>query len=76
MSKCLHCQGNLIKKRVKVEKWVNNNLVIVKNVPALVCEKCQEKYYDAETSLKLDEYFYETKPDKIIKVPVFEYREG
>jgi len=59
-----------------VEKWVNERLIIIENVPALVYEECGEKYYDAETSLKLDEYLYETKPDKVIEVPVFEYREG
>lgn len=76
MNKCLRCDGNLIKRKVKVEKWVNGKLIIVENVPAFVCEKCQEKYYDAETSLRLDEYFHETKPNKVIEVPVFEYEEG
>jgi hypothetical protein len=49
---------------------------VIENVPALVCEECGEKYFDAETALKLDEFLYETKPDRIIQVPVFEYKEG
>jgi YgiT-type zinc finger domain-containing protein len=65
-----------VKKRVRVEKWVNEKLIVIENVPALVCEECGEKYYDAETALKLDEFLYETKPDRIIQVPVFEYKEG
>jgi YgiT-type zinc finger domain-containing protein len=76
MTKCLYCKGNLVRKRVRVEKWVNEKLIVIENVPALVCEECGEKYYDAETALKLDEFLYETKPDRIIEVPVFEYKEG
>ncbi|TYP56119.1 type II toxin-antitoxin system MqsA family antitoxin [Thermosediminibacter litoriperuensis] len=74
--KCLYCEGNLVKKRVRVDKWVNEKLIIIENVPALVCEECEEKYYDAETALRLDQYLYESNPKKIIEVPVFEYREG
>jgi hypothetical protein len=59
-----------------VEKLVNEKLIVIENVQALVCEECGEKYYDAETALKLDEFLYETKPDRIIEVPVFEYKEG
>ncbi|MEQ6358794.1 YgiT-type zinc finger protein [Thermoanaerobacter thermohydrosulfuricus] len=55
---------------------MNGKLIIVENVPAWVCKECGEKYFDAETMLKLDEYFYEAVPEKIIEVPVFEYKEG
>lgn len=34
----------------------------------------KDDYYDAETALRLDEFLYETKPDIIIEVPVFEYK--
>ncbi|MCR4430432.1 MAG: type II toxin-antitoxin system MqsA family antitoxin [Tepidanaerobacteraceae bacterium] len=76
MNKCQYCNGKLIKNKGRTEKWVNNRLIIIENVPFLVCEDCGEKYYDAETSLKLDEYLYEAKPEKIIEVPVFVYKEG
>jgi len=77
MNKCFKCAcEELLKTRVKLEKWVNGRLIIVENVPALVCKECGEKYFDAETTLKLDEYFYEAKPEKVIEVPVFEYKEG
>jgi hypothetical protein len=59
-----------------VEKLVNEKLIVIENVQALVCEECGEKYYDAETELKLDEFLHETKPDRIIEVPVFEFKEG
>lgn len=73
--KCL-CGGKLIKEEVIIEKWIKDKLIVIKNVPALVCEVCGEKYYDAKTSLKLDDYFYNEKPDGIIKVPVFRYKES
>jgi YgiT-type zinc finger domain-containing protein len=73
VNNCLTCKCILQRKKVRVEKWVNDRLIIIENVPAFVCEECGEKYYDAETALKLDEFLYESKPNKIIEVPVFNY---
>ncbi|WP_240495879.1 hypothetical protein [Thermoanaerobacterium sp. PSU-2] len=28
-------------------------------MPVFECVECDERYFDADTSLKLDEYFYE-----------------
>ncbi|WP_041589194.1 type II toxin-antitoxin system MqsA family antitoxin [Thermoanaerobacter wiegelii] len=77
VNKCVKCGcEKLIKTKVTLEKWINGKLIVVENVPAWVCKECGEKYFDAETTLKLDEYFYESVPEKIIEVPVFEYKEG
>ncbi len=33
---------------------VDGGIVIIRNVPALVCDKCGEKYFSADVSRKID----------------------
>ncbi len=54
-----------MRKRVRVEKWVNEKLIVIENVPALVCEECGEKYYDAERHLNLMSSYMRLKPTEL-----------
>lgn len=74
--RCFKCGGKLEKKETRIEKWVNDKLIVIEHVPVFECVECGKRYFDADTSLKLDEYFYEKKPVKTIEVPVFEYKES
>ncbi|WP_435620190.1 YgiT-type zinc finger protein [Thermoanaerobacterium thermosulfurigenes] len=73
--RCFKCGGKLEKKEIRIEKWIEDKLIVIEHVPVMECVECGERYFDANTSLKLDEYFYEKKPVKTIEVPVFEYKE-
>jgi len=46
MKKCRICEGRIVKKNVDVEV----KGVVVKEVPAEVCSKCGEKYFDTPTA--------------------------
>jgi YgiT-type zinc finger domain-containing protein len=43
---CRACKGPIVQKNVDVE--IGN--VVVRRVPAEVCEKCKEKYFDTNTA--------------------------
>jgi len=73
---CAMCGGKLKEKRVKVELWVGDELIVIEDVPARVCEACGEKYFSAEVSKKIDELI-STRPKakKRLEVPVFTFGE-
>ena len=55
---CLMCkdQGSLIKKQTIFTTVIDDRYVlIVKNVPSLVCYQCGETYYDDVVAAKLEE---------------------
>jgi YgiT-type zinc finger domain-containing protein len=74
--RCAICGGKLKEERVKVELWVKDELIVIEDVPAKVCEACGEKYFSAEVSKKIDELI-STRPKvkKRLDVPVFTFGE-
>ena len=69
--KCAICNGNLKKKLVKLELWVESELVIVEDIPSDICNQCGEKYISAEVSKKIDKLLGQrSKAKKKLEVPV------
>lgn len=75
--KCAICNGNLEKSRVKLELWVESELVIVEDTPADVCSHCGEKYVSAKVSKEIDNLLEQrSKAKKKIQVPVLSLAES
>lgn len=52
---CTSCgRGGLAEDRVQLALWQEERLVVVEDVPALVCHGCAERFYDDETTMRLD----------------------
>ncbi|MFT9078215.1 type II toxin-antitoxin system MqsA family antitoxin [Ethanoligenens sp.] len=51
---CFYCKGKLEKKATTFMVDVGNCIVIVKNVPSMVCSQCGEASYDNETAKQLE----------------------
>jgi YgiT-type zinc finger domain-containing protein len=55
MEKCYFCRkGILEKKKVVVDFRWGNQLTVIEDVPAKVCNECGEKYYSAEVSREIE----------------------
>ncbi len=53
--RCYFCgQGTLEEQRVTLDIRRGDLLIVIKNVPALVCDACGEKQYSLETSRAID----------------------
>lgn len=73
---CSFCGGIVVKEQAKVDYWWGDELVIIENVPARVCQQCGEKYFSAEVSKKMEEIArVRGKAKNIVKVPLIEYEE-
>lgn len=45
MRKCLFCNGDMIEQRTTFTATVNNQEVVVKDVPTWICQQCGTKSY-------------------------------
>ena len=55
MDRCFYCKGTLEKRTVNFDFRWGDNLVLLENVPALVCQQCDEKYFSKEASSRMKE---------------------
>jgi YgiT-type zinc finger domain-containing protein len=52
---CANCgSANIHAARVRSAFWHEDRLVVVEGIPALVCDDCQERFYDDGTIVRLD----------------------
>lgn len=52
---CQSCgRTGLEETLVQTALWEGERLVVVEDVPALVCHGCGERFYDDETAMRLD----------------------
>jgi len=75
MKKCYFCRGKIQEKRIDVIRKRKDQLFIIENVPALVCQRCGERYYNAESARKMDEKIAAGigKTERMISIPVLSY---
>ncbi|MCK5562009.1 MAG: type II toxin-antitoxin system MqsA family antitoxin [Thermoplasmata archaeon] len=75
--KCTLCNGNLKKENVKLDLWVDEELVIVEDIPADVCDQCGEKFVSAEVSKEIDKLLKNrANANKKIEVSVLKWGES
>ena len=80
MKQCVFCHGKHInEKLVDFDFWWGGRLVLMKSVPALVCEDCGEKYFTPEVSDKMKKLAKKAAQDESayekINVPVIPFDE-
>ena len=54
MKQCYLCKGDVEKQLVTVEREWNGKKIIIEDVPAEVCEQCGERYFDSETTMRME----------------------
>ncbi|WP_173931762.1 type II toxin-antitoxin system MqsA family antitoxin [Chelativorans sp. Marseille-P2723] len=77
---CGSCGGKLEDKLVDVTMWTGRGLVVIENVPAQVCQDCQEQFYEKDAAMKIQELVSQGFPSsrlvREIKVPIYSLKEG
>ena len=46
VKKCYFCKGRVLKEKTTVDYRWGGALVVIKDVPARICQQCGEKYID------------------------------
>lgn len=72
---CPECQSSTRSDIIRMSLFGTKGMVLIEDVPALVCEQCGEQYYDEETISKLNKLTAYDYPSEMavgeIVVPVF-----
>lgn len=72
---CPRCQRPMRSALVKTAMWYDERVVLVENVPAMVCDSCVEQFYDDEITEALtrvtEEGFAGAEQTGEILVPVY-----
>jgi len=77
---CANCQSSNIRTAsVRSAFWHDERLVVVEDIPALVCDDCGEQFYDDTTAVVLDllrgDGFPLERARGELRVPVFSFRD-
>ena len=75
---CANCgSADVHARHVRSAFWQDDRLVVVEDIPALVCGACAEQFYDDTTVVGLDllrgEGFPAEKARAELRVPVFSF---
>lgn len=62
--RCILCKADLIDGKVNHIVDLGERIIIIKNVPANVCNQCGEYYVDTQIALKLESIVEEVKRNK------------
>ena len=68
--RCMFCNGRLEEGTTEFMARAGGEVVIINNVPALVCGQCGEAYYSVETSRKIDVVMNDAHRKKLCVRPV------
>ena len=71
---CALCKGNLTLGRVNHIIDLGDGIIIIKNVPANICNQCGEYYVDTQTAIKLEEIVDELRKNRV-EVLIINYNE-
>ena len=72
---CEFCDGAVTKKHVQTRFKFKGQTVYVEGVPAWVCSRCGEQYFDAEVYKRLENIARRRKSiRKTISFPLADYR--
>jgi len=72
--RCDLCRGELKSGQTTLEIWRGEEMLVIKDVPADVCEQCHEAYISADVSERLDYFlkgYQQRRPERYLAVPQF-----
>ncbi len=67
---CLCGRGKLREGVAELKIRVRSDLLIIKNVPARVCDQCDEAYISPETSRRIDELMEKYRTGRLEVKPI------
>ena len=70
--KCLICHSEMVRKKITVDLRIGDELLVIEQVPATVCEHCGERVFAPAVAKKLQALGKQRgKAPRTLRVPVF-----
>ena len=67
---CSCGKGRLKKGKTDFTAKVEGEIIVIRDVPAYVCDSCTEAYFSIETSRKIDKIMKEFRAGKLLTKPL------
>ncbi len=74
VDRCDLCGGKLELGTTVLEIWYGEELIVIRDVPADVCQQCHEAYISAHISEQLDHFLeehHQHRPERYLAVPQY-----
>ena len=72
--KCDVCGSPMREQSVTYTIQMDDKLVVVEHVPAMVCDQCGERLYSPETVERLQQTVWDQRsPSRVLQTPVFDF---
>ena len=74
VDRCDLCSGELAPGKTTLEIWRGEQLIVIRDVPADVCQQCNDAYVSADVSERLDRFLVEYRrhrPEQYLAVPQY-----
>jgi len=68
--KCSFCKGKLNEGKTEFVARVGEEVIVIKDVPAYICENCGEAYFTPEISRKIDRIMRDFHKGKFLAHPI------
>lgn len=73
---CFYCKGHTVETTTKFIVDLGNCVVIVKNVPARVCQQCGEASFSDDVAKRLEKIVSAVKNGIMSEVAIVEYSQA
>ena len=67
---CTFCKGTLKEGKTEFMVRINHEVVVIKDIPAFICDQCNEAYFPPESSRKIDEILKKVRAGPICGKPL------
>lgn len=68
--KCSFCRGKLVKGETEFVVKIGEEILVIKNVPAHICNECGEAYYSPKESEKIDKLMKKFHASELLVHPI------
>ena len=68
--RCSFCKGRIVKGETEFMVRVGSELLVIRDIPAYVCEGCGEAYYTPDISRKIDRIMERFHKSKLRVLPI------
>lgn len=70
LDQCSLCKGKLVERKTEFMARVGNEVVVIKDVAAWICEQCGEAFFTASISRKIDDIMRDAHRGKLCLRPL------
>jgi len=68
--RCTFCRGRLHEGKAEFIARVGDEIIVIKEIPAFVCDRCGEAYYTADISRRIDAVMKDVHEGRVCARPL------